>query len=330
MNILGALFPGAPCVLHGANENLGWAHTVNDPDKLDIYQLEINTLNKLQYKFDGKWETLEEREVPLKVKVKGMKITVKRKAHWSKYGPTMITERGTFSVRMPALMDIRGMEQWYRYNKAKNFTEFKTAVDMRAIPGYNIVYADRFDTIYYISNGRIPIRDPKFSWKKTLPGNTSATLWTDIHPVADLPQVLQPQSGFVYNTNHSPFHSTEGPENPKVLDVTMGYETYENNRSLRLAEQIAEHDKVSYADFKKMKFDRHYPSKFAFPMNIDAIFGVNASEHPEVSDLIENLQKWDKNTDSESIGAGTFYFAVKVVTDSGHLYPRGSTISAAD
>jgi acyl-homoserine-lactone acylase len=326
-NILGALFPGAPCILHGCNENLGWAHTVNDPDKLDIYQLEINPTNKLQYKFDGKWETLEERNVPLKVKIKGVQVAVNKKAYWSKYGATVITERGTFSIRMPALMDIRGMEQWYHYNKAKNYTEFKAAIDMAAIPGYNIVYADRFDTIYYISNGRIPIRDPKFSWKTTLPGNTSATLWHDMHPVADLPQVLQPKSGFVFNTNHSPFHSTEGADNPKIIDPTMGYETHENNRSTRFEELVAGYDKVSFEDFKKIKFDRKYPSHYTFPMNIDALFALKTEEHPDISDLIQNLNQWDRSTNAESIGAGTFYWAFRIVTETPNEFPRTGTIT---
>jgi acyl-homoserine-lactone acylase len=267
-NILGANFPGAPCILHGCNENLGWAHTVNAPDKLDVYQLEINPANKLQYKFDGQWETLEERNAPLKVKIAGIRIGVNKKVYWSKYGPTMITPRGTFSIRMPAQMDIRGLEQWYRFNKAKNFTEFKSALNMMAIPGYNIVYADKYDTVYYLSNGRIPVRDPKFNWRSTLPGNTSATLWNNIHLLADLPQVLQPKSGFVFNMNHSPFHSTEGPENPVNKDPTMGYETLENNRSRRFEELLAGYNKVSFADFKRIKFDRQYPSKFAFGNNM--------------------------------------------------------------
>ena len=317
-NILGANFPGAPCILHGANEYLGWAHTVNAPDKLDVYQLEINPANKLQYKFDGKWETLEEKTAKLKVKVSPIKINVNRKVYWSKYGPTMITEKGTFSIRMPAQMDIRGLEQWYRFNKAKNFTEFKAALNMLAIPGYNIVYADRYDTIYYISNGRIPLRnpDPKYNWKSTLPGNTSATLWTSLHPLADLPQVLQPKSGYVFNTNHSPFHSTEGPENPVIKDPTMGYETLENNRSRRFEELVAGVDKMSYENFRKIKFDRQYPAKFAFPTNIDSLFLLKASEYPAIADLINNLTTWDKNSNVESIGAGTFLMVYGIVSKS--------------
>jgi len=328
-NILGANFPGAPCILHGCNENLGWAHTVNGPDKLDIYQLEINPSNPNQYKFDDHWETLEITKVPLKVKVKGINIGVKKKAYWSKYGPTLITPNGTFSLRLPAMMDIRGMEQWYRFNKAKNYTEFRAAVDMVAIPGYNIVYADRHDTIFYISNASLPIRDPEYNWSSTLPGNTSATLWNKIHPAADLPQVLQPKSGYVFNTNHSPFHSTEGAENPKNKDLTMGYETLENNRSVRFIEMLTKLDKVSYEEFKKIKFDRHFPEKFAFPMNIDALFSLEDTDHPDIADVIKNLKQWDKNTDPESMGAATFLLVYRNITQYAHKYPRTGTLNEA-
>ena len=95
-NIIGANFPGAPCILHGCNEYLGWAHTVNAPDKLDVYQLEMNPKNKLQYKFDGKWETLEVKTALLKVKIAGVIAPLSKKAYWSKYGPTIITPRVFF------------------------------------------------------------------------------------------------------------------------------------------------------------------------------------------------------------------------------------------
>ncbi len=326
-NILGANFPGAPSILHGVNEHLGWAHTVNDPDKLDVYQLEINPANKNEYKFDGKWETLDEKVAPLKVKIAGLKINIKKKAYWSKYGPTIITDRGTFSIRMPAQMDIRGLEQWYRFNKAKNFTEFKAALNMKAIPGYNIVYADKYDTIYYISNGRIPVRDKNYNWKTTLPGNTSSTLWNQLHPIDALPQVLQPKSGFVYNTNHSPFHSTEGPENPKVTDITMGYETLENNRSKRFEEMLKPMNKVNYEDFKRIKFSRQFPSNFYFPYNIDTLFMLDETKHTDIADLISNLKTWDKIGNAESVGAGTFFMVTHTVYDNRALYLKQKTIT---
>ena len=326
-NIIGANFPGAPCILHGCNEYLGWAHTVNAPDKLDVYQLEMNPKNKLQYKFDGAWETLETKSAPLKVKIAGVMVPLSKKAYWSKYGPTIITPRGVFSIRMPAQMDIRGLEQWYAFNKAKNFTEFKSALNMLAIPGYNIVYADRYDTIYYISNGRIPVRDKNYNWKTTLPGNTSKTLWTNLHPLSDLPQVLQPKSGYVYNTNHSPFHSTLGTDNPSVIDPTMGYETLENNRSMRFDELIKPLNKVSYEDFKRIKFDRQDPSSFYFPSKIDSVFLLNSTEFPDIADIITQLGNWNRNSDAESIGAGTFFFVQAAANKNKALYLQNKSIS---
>jgi len=326
-NIIGANFPGAPCILHGCNEYLGWAHTVNAPDKLDVYQLEMNPANKLQYKFDGKWETLEVKTAPLKVKVAGVAVPLSKKAYWSKYGPTIITPRGVFSIRMPAQMDIRGLEQWYAFNKAKNFTEFKKALDMLAIPGYNIVYADRYDTIFYISNGRIPVRDKSYNWKTTLPGNTSKTLWTELHPLSNLPQVLQPKSGYVYNTNHSPFHSTEGIDNPVVKDITMGYETLENNRSMRFEELVRPLHKVSYEDFKRIKFDRQFPSSFYYPSKIDSVFLLNSTEFPDIADIITQLNNWNRNSDAESIGAGTFFFVQAAANKNKALYLQNKFIS---
>jgi len=326
-NIIGANFPGAPCILHGCNEYLGWAHTVNAPDKLDVYQLEMNPKNKLQYKFDGNWETLEVKTAPLKVKVAGVIAPLGKKAYWSKYGPTIITPRGVFSIRMPAQMDIRGLEQWYAFNKAKNFTEFKSALNMLAIPGYNIVYADRYDTIFYISNGRIPVRDKSYNWKTTLPGNTSKTLWTELHPLSNLPQVLQPKSGYVYNTNHSPFHSTEGTDNPLVKDITMGYETLENNRSMRFDELIQPLNKVSYEDFKRIKFDRQFPSSFYYPSKIDTVFLLNSTEFPDIADIITQLGNWNRNSDAESIGAGTFFFVQAAANKNKALYLQNKSIS---
>jgi len=180
---------------------------------------------------------------------------------------------------------------------------------MKALPGYNIGYADKNDTIFYISNGLIPIREKGYQWKDVVPGNTKKTLWTETYAIEDLPQVIQPQSGYVYNANHTPFRSSDSLDNPNQNDFSldMGFETYDNNRSTRLKILIDQYETVSYSDFKKIKYDREYPKPYNFSwMDINYLDQLDADKYPELKDLILTLQKWDRKADANSVGAGIF------------------------
>ncbi|ULQ55101.1 penicillin acylase family protein [Flavihumibacter rivuli] len=316
-NMLGALFPGAPVVLHGCNEYLGWAHTVNNPDKLDIYQLETDPAQPGQYKVDGEWLPLETRKARLKVKIAGLPLTIKRKIYWSIYGPAIITKEGTFAFRTSALFDIRALEQWYRMNKASNFTSFMEALAMQAIPGYNIVYGDRYDTIYYLSNAVLPVRDPAFNWKTTVPGNTRKTLWTNYQPLNALPQLLNPTSGYLYNSNHSPFICSAPADNlnARLFDTTMGYEVHNNNRSIRFQQLIQPVSKLDYEQFKNIKYDQQLPQALAYPTKSEALFALEASNYPELAEIINTLQQWDRKAVAESKGAAIFSIAYYYVTE---------------
>jgi len=315
-NMLGGLFPGGCLIFHGTNENLGWAHTVNYQDKLDIYQLEINPANKNQYKFDGQWTDLEVNKA--KLKVKGIPITIGKKIYWSKYGATLKTAKGIFSLRVPATMDIKALEQWYRMNKAKNFTEFYKALSMASLPMFNIMYADRYDTIFYVSNGKMPRRnaDPKYNWKSTVPGNTSATLWTEFKTINELPQYINPPSGYLFNTNHSPFLATEKEYNldKNKFDKTDGWETYHNNRSQRVTELISG-DKVDYSGFKRIKFDQQLPKELKYTYNIDSMLNLQAADFPQLKEVITTFQLWDRKSVASSKGAAVFLLTYYFLAD---------------
>lgn len=314
-NMLGGLFPGGCLIFHGTNENLGWAHTVNYQDKLDVFQLEMNPNNKNQYKFDGEWINLETNKA--KLKIKGIPITIGKKIYWSKYGATVKTNKGFFSLRLPATMDIKALEEWYRMNKAKNFTEFYSALSMTSLPMFNIMYADRYDTIFYISNGKMPVRnpDPKYNWKSTIPGNTSNTLWNSFKPITALPQYVNPASGYLFNTNHSPFLATDIKNNldKNKFDKNDGYETYHNNRSQRVTELIQD-DKIDYETFKKIKFDQQLPVNLKYTYSIDSMLNLNASDFPDLKEIIITLQSWDKKAAINSKGAAIFLLVYDFVS----------------
>ena len=306
-NIIGTMYPGTPNVLIGVNENLGWSHTVNYPDKTDVFKLRMK--NRRKYIVDNKEYNLEKHKAKISLKVLGIPIKINRKYYKSIYGPTLKNKSGYYSIRTPTLFNIRALEQWWKMGKAKNFSEFYNIYKMKQIPGFNVGYADKYDTIFYMSNAILPKRAEGYNWKGIVPGDTMKTLWTEYHNIESLPQVIQPKSGFIYNANHSPFKSTSAEENPKEEDYSerLGYETYDNNRSTRLIELIESYDKVTYDDFKRIKYDNSFPSKFNYNfMDISIIESLKLEKEHELFVILDIIQKWDRKTDIDSQGAG-FY-----------------------
>ena len=306
-NIIGTMYPGTPNILIGVNEHLGWSHTVNYPDKTDVFKLRMK--NKRIYIVDGEEYELEKLKAKISIKVLGIPIKINRKYYNSIFGPTLKNKSGYYSIRTPTLFNIKALEQWWRMGKSKNFSEFYNTLKMTQLPGFNIGYADKYDTIFYMSNGIIPKRAEGYNWKGIVPGDTKKTLWTEYHKIEDLPQVIQPDAGFIYNANHSPFKSTSAEENPKEEDYSqrMGYETYDNNRSTRLIELIESYDKVSYEDFKDIKYDNSFPSKFNYNfMDISIIETLKLEAENDLFELLDIIQKWDRKTDIDSQGAGIY------------------------
>ncbi len=319
-NIIGATFPGAPCILTGANEYLGWTHTVNYPDKIDVYQLEMK--NKTTYIVDREEHQLEKKKAKMFIRLLGIRIPIFKTFYQSIYGPALKNKSGVFAIRTPSTTNINALEQWWRMNKARSFSEFYSILEWNALPGYNIGYADRNDTIFYISNGKIPRRDPNYNWQKTLPGNTKKTLWDSYYTTQELPQVVAPQAGYVYNANHSPFYSTDPDENPSSNDYAkaMNYETYNNNRSTRLFDLLSEKDSLSYADFKRIKYDHTLPTPLNYNfVDFNALYEMMPNDYPDVADLLKAIQNWDRVASTDSYGAGAFAVLYYML---GKYYPR--------
>ena len=308
-NIIGAAFPGTPCILTGANEYLGWTHTVNYPDKADVYALQMHPKKKDVYLVDGKPYKLEKFKAKLTLKFLGINIPIKKKFYKSIYGPTLKNKTGVYSVRTPSTTNITAIEQWWKMNKATNFSEFYKVLEMKALPGYNIGYADRNDTIFYISNGKIPIRAEGYDWLDVVPGNTRETLWDSYYDIKDLPQVVKPASGFVYNANHSPFKSSSEADNPIAENFAkeINFETYDNNRSTRLLQLLEEEERIDYKRFKRIKYDHQLPTPLQYNyMDLNPLFDMKVADYPEVSTLLTDIQNWDRITNPTSYGAGAY------------------------
>lgn len=324
LNIHGGLFHGVPSLFMATNEYLGWGMTYDNWDLTDVYELNMHPKKKLWYKFDGKWEKLEKRPFWVTVKLGGIKLPVKLKSYWSKYGATYKSKgKKYFSVRYGSNMTIRAGEQIYRMNKAKNLEEWKDAMRMQSLARFNIVYADRYNNIYYVDNGMLPDRNNNYDWTKVLPGDTSATLWTRFHPFDSLPQVENPECGYVFNTNNTPFktscnESTPDSTNKNRYPGNMCYIITGNNRSARFEEIIGSKSQFNFEEFKQIKFDKKLPKNSRFMDSAKWIFSIDHYVHQNIVDMINAVQFWDKSADSNSVGAALFKKTIQIIFEKKH------------
>lgn len=341
LNIHGAMFPGGTSVFLGNNQDLGWAHTFNHLDLVDVFRLEMHPSEKHTYRFNQEWLKLEKRKVKLKVKLKPWlpAIAVRKTTWWSKAGATIESENGEFyAIKMPATERIGAGEQWYRMNKATNFTQFYNAVSMGQTTMFNIVYADRYDTIMYLNNAVMPKRNPYVNYRRAVDLTSDSVLWHDFHPTEDLVQYINPNCGYVFNTNNLPTCATCSEEQRQItewpdyfgFDKDLG----NNNRALRFMQLMEQPGRVSFERMKEMKFDTQVKACTDMYESIEHLLHLDLNDRPELQELLQSMLFWDGCAESSSVGAGiyllTFQYLFKAIKLNDTAFKRAIVVKESD
>ncbi|HVY90057.1 MAG TPA: penicillin acylase family protein [Hyphomonadaceae bacterium] len=308
IDMIGGVFPGSPLILHGAGPNLGWASTVNKPDVYDTFQLTVDDpKNPHRYKMDGQWKDLVERPIKFRVALFGpFSMPVEKRGLWSEHGPVFVTDHGVFAVSFAGEHELRFLDQYLAMNTAKSVADWRYAQTyFNAIPSVNYTVADSHGNIAYFYNARMPHRVEGWDRHKVLPGDTSDTLWKGWEKVESLPFVMNPTSGWVENSNNTPFQASSEQDNPRPGDfpASYGIETNMTNRALRAHELFGQDTSITRDEFIAYKMDHRYSADSNVRKMVTDLVAKGSGGDKEVQAGLDLIKSWDGSADMENRAA---------------------------
>jgi len=321
LNAYGAATWGQFFIYQGFNDRIGWMHTSSGVDAIDEY---LETVQKKGDRFFYKYGneerpvTTTEITVPYKT-ARGMaerKFTVYRTQH----GPVVREENGKWvSVRLMQ-KPIPQLIQSFTRTKARDYKSYLKTMELKANSSNNTIFADADGDIAYFHGNFIPRRDTSFDWTKPVDGSNPKTEWQGALSIDETPHLLNPKSGWLYNSNNAPW-SAAGPSSPRKEDypgyVEMGGETARGLHAVRVLQ-----DKKDFTvdSLISAAFDSYLPW-FAntVPALVKAWDALPAGDPLEtkLAEQIDALRRWDFRWAVDSIPTSLAVFWGEDVWRSG-------------
>lgn len=244
-NVIGAGEPALPGVALGHNERIAWGITIVGTDQTDIYVEETHPDDPRKYKVGDGWEKMV--SVVETIRVKKEVVTVELR--FTRNGPLIHHdyENGRAYVVKWAGSEPGGAAYLpgLAVSRAQNHKEFLAALGRWKIPSLNFMYADKDDNIAWVAAAATPIRT-KHDGLLPVPG-AGGYEWKGFRPVSELPQDLNPKSGWLATANHNII--------PKDYKHEIGYEFSSPYRFLRVKHNLNGKSKLTLDDFKKIQHD---------------------------------------------------------------------------
>jgi acyl-homoserine-lactone acylase len=306
LNAYGALTWGQFFIYQGFNARAGWMHTSSGVDNIDEY---LETIVK---KGDAYFYRYGKEERPLQVSTitvpyknaSGMarrQFTVYRTHH----GPIVRAADGKWiSVRLMQ-EPLKALTQSYSRTKASGYKEFRDIMDkLHANSSNNTIFADAEGNIAYFHSNFIPRRDAKFDWTKPVDGSDPATEWNGVLSVDETPGLLNPSSGWLYNTNNWPW-SAAGPASQKQKDFPVYVESnVENPRGVHAIRVLNGKKDFTMDSVIAAAFDSALPElELLVPALVKAYDELPASDplKNKVREQIDVLRGWDYRWSAASV-----------------------------
>jgi acyl-homoserine-lactone acylase len=316
LNVAGVSILGAPLPTLGHSRYCSVAMTTGGPDTSDIFEEEINPENPDQYRYDGQWRNFTVQQVKIGVKhaekVEERPITLT----FSHHGPIVARKDGkAYAMAIPYDNEVGLMDQCFEMMTARNLAEMKLALSHLQLMAQNIMVATVGGDLYYLRNGRVPIRAQGVDPSRPIPGNTSATEWRGIHPMSDLVQIENPPCGWMQNCNCSPaaMMNRDQPRREHYAEHPHLYNESPSGDSHQRAEMVTDlldaADKVTIEQALDIAFSTQVWHAERWQARLKdawehAPADLKAGDTQQLHTLI---QAWDRKSAPDSKGALAYY-----------------------
>jgi acyl-homoserine lactone acylase PvdQ len=314
LNAYGAATWGQLFIYQGFNERCGWMHTSSAVDQMDEYlETIVQKDGEYFYKYGG-------QELPVTRSVIKVPYTTGRElaertftVYRTQHGPIVRAAPDGRWVSIRLMQEpVKALTQSFTRTKATDYASFKQTMELHTNSSNNTIFADSSGNIAYFHGNFIPRRDPKFDWTRPVDGSNPETDWKDLLSVDESPKLLNPASGWLYNSNNSPW-SAAGPSSPKQSDypkyVDSGVESARGLHAIRVLSDKKDFtvDSLISAAYDNYLtwFDQTLPLLFRAWDNM-------AEDNPLKSNTAEQvalLRKWDRRWSMNSVptSVGVFW-----------------------
>ncbi len=336
MAILGMPFPTL-----GHNRFLSIAMTTGGPDAADCYEEEIHPDNPRQYNYDGQWRDMIVRKEIIRIKEGDVVRDHAVEIEYTHHGPVVARKGGkAYTLKLPYFDQVQLSEQAYKMVTARSLSEAKQALTMFQLMEQNVMIGSVEGDIFYLRNGRVPIRPAGFDWSRPAPGHTSKSEWAGIHPIGDLVQLHNPTQGYMQNCNVSPqfltrdcpLQSAKWADRPYLfngfVNVALGARNRDNplhQRAAMCLDLLAEADKMTVDQAIDIAMSPAVFGADVWQAKLRAAWQAADQESREKlgpKTLYQLIADWDRRCDANSTGAVAYRYWKDQFDDTVKLMDR--------
>jgi penicillin amidase len=293
--VRGASLPGMPGVYMGQNNDVCWTFTNVMADVQDLF---VERIEDGRYLFEGEWRPLE--VVREEIAVKGREQPEALEVRSTHHGPIVNRALGAdeaepLALRWATLDEPTSFAGMFELHSIESGPQLVATLEGHTSPASNLVWADRHGSIGYKLIGRLPRRKggcpdlPKPGWDGEFE-------WEGTVPYEELPEVVDPASGYVVTANNR----IVGDDYPHHITS----EWLDGYRARRIEDLLRASDEHDLEGFEAMQSDN-----LSIPgLEAARRLGRLTPKGQRELSAVERLRSWDGRLDPDSI-AGSIYQA---------------------